>query len=146
MKKLLPVVCVALLLGADKKDDAKKDADKLEGTWVVKSAERGGKEVDLEKDEHVPKSLTFKGDKVTLTHQKGDDQSGTVKVGREGKLGTLDLTSDKDKDRTVKALYQLDGDTLTVCVNEGKIGERPTEIAAKEGSHQVVVVFKREKK
>ena len=147
MKKLLPVVCVVLLLGADKKDDAKKDADKLEGTWVVKSAERGGKEVDLDKDEHLPKSITFKGDKVTVELKNGEHKC-TFKVGRDGKLATLDLApeDEKEKDHSVKALYRLDGDTLTICVKDGKLDERPTELAAKEGSHQTVIVFKREKK
>ena len=91
MKKLLTVVCVVLLLGADKKDDGKKDAEKLQGKWVVKSAERGGKPVDLDKDEHVPQSVTFKGEKFSVTTKKGE-HGGTVKLGHEGKLGTLDLT------------------------------------------------------
>src|SRR5437016_13901920 len=120
MKKLLPVVCVVLLLGAEKKDDATKDTDKLQGKWVVKSAERGGKPVDLDKDEHIPQSLTFKGDKVTVVTKNGE-HGGTAKLGHEEKLGTLDLTPDdpEKKDHAVKALYRLDGDTLTVCVNEG---------------------------
>jgi uncharacterized protein (TIGR03067 family) len=147
MKKLLAVVCVVLLLGADKKDDGKKDAEKLQGKWVVKSAERGGKAVDLDKEEHIPKSITFKGEKVTVDAKNGE-HTATFKVGREEKIGTLDLTpDDPDKqDHPLKTLYSLDGDTLTVCVNEGKISERPKEIGAKEGSHCAVVVFTREKK
>ncbi len=145
MRKLLPVVCVVLLLGADKANDAKKDAEKLQGKWVAKSAERGGKPVDLEADEHIPKSITFEGDKLTASAKNGEHK-GTFKLGREGKLGTIDLTSEDNKDHTVKALYRLEGDTLTVCVKEGESGERPTEIAAKEGSHCAVVVFTREKK
>jgi uncharacterized protein (TIGR03067 family) len=147
MKKLLAVMCVVLLLGADKKDDAKKDAEKLQGKWVVKSAERDGKAVDLDKDEHVPRSITFKGDKLTVDG-KGGEHVGTAKLGHEGKLGSIDLTPDdpEKKDHTAKVLYRLDGDTLTICLNEGKISERPKEIGAKEGSHCVVVVFTREKK
>jgi uncharacterized protein (TIGR03067 family) len=147
MKKLLPVVCVVLLLGADTKDDARKDVEKLQGKWVVKSIERGGKAVDVDKDEHVPRSITFKGDKVTLAEKNGE-HGGTAKVGREGKLGTLDLSPEDPgkQDHTVRTLYRLEGDTLTVCVNEGKLSERPKEIGAKEGSHCTVIVFTREKK
>jgi uncharacterized protein (TIGR03067 family) len=147
MKKVLAVACVVLLLGADKKDDTKKDADKLQGKWVLKSAERGGKEVDLDKEEHIPRSLVFKGDKVIAPGKDGEE-SMPFKVGREDKLGTLDITHENDKKETreFKCLYKLDGDTLTVCVNEAKSSERPKEIAAKEGSHCVVAVFKREKK
>ena len=72
MKKLLPLVCVVLLLGADKKSDATKDTEKLHGKWVAKSAERGGKAVDLDQDEHIPQSITFKGDKVTVVTRKGE--------------------------------------------------------------------------
>ena len=89
MRKLLPVVCVVLLLGADKADDGKK----LQGKWVVKSAERGGKGVDLAQDEHAPKSITFKDDKVTVELKNGE-HNGTFKLGREDKLGTLDLIPD----------------------------------------------------
>ena len=71
MKKLLTVACVVLLLGADKKDDGKK-TEKLQGKWVVKSAERGGKPVDLDKDEHVPQSVTFKGEKFTVSAKNGE--------------------------------------------------------------------------
>jgi uncharacterized protein (TIGR03067 family) len=147
MKKLLPVLCVVLLLGADKKDDGKKDAEKLQGKWVVKSVERGGQAVDLDKEEHVPQALTFKDDKITVAIKGGNKHEGTFKLGRDGKLGTLDLTPEEEdkKDRVIKALYRLDGDKLTVCVNEGKQGDRPKEIAAKEGSHCMVAVFTREK-
>jgi len=47
---------------------------------------------------------------------------------------------------TLKAIYRLEGDTLKVCVNEAKRGERPREFGAKEGSHAAVVSFMREKK
>jgi uncharacterized protein (TIGR03067 family) len=142
MKKLVLAVGIVFLLGADKADDAKK----LEGKWVVKSAERGGKPVDLDKEEHIPQSLTFKGDKVTMAG-KGREHSGTCKLGLEDKLHTMDLTPDDadSKDRVMKALYSLKDDTLTICVNEGKLDDRPKEIAAKEGSHCAVVVFTREK-
>jgi len=147
MRKLLPAVCVVLLLGADSKDDAKKDAEKLQGKWVVKSAERGGKAVDLDKEERLPKSLTFKDEKITVVI-KARENTGGFKLGRAEKFGTLDLTPDDatDKEHSILAVYTLDGDTLTVCVNEGKLSERPKEIGAKEGSHCAVVVFTREKK
>ena len=143
MRKLLPVACVVLLLGADKADDAKK----LQGKWVVKSVERGGKAVDLASDEHSPKSITFKDDKVTVEMKNGEHK-GTFKLGHEDKVGTLDLTPDDpdQKDHSPKALYSLKDDTLTICINEGKINERPKEIGAKEGSHCAVIVFTREKK
>jgi uncharacterized protein (TIGR03067 family) len=146
MKKLLAVLCVVFLLGADTKDDGKKDAEKLQGKWVVKSAERGGKAVDLDKEEHVPKSITIKGDTFTMDTKNGEHK-GSFKVGREDKLKTIDMTPDdpNEKDRVLKAIYRLEGDTLTICVNEGKLSERPTEISAKEGSHKVVGVFTREK-
>jgi uncharacterized protein (TIGR03067 family) len=144
MRKLLPAVCVVLLLGADKADDAKK----LKGKWVIKSVERGGKTADLATEEHAPKSITFKDGKVTVEMKEGEPHKGDFKVGKEDKLGTLDLIPDDParKDNGVKALYKVDGDTLTICVNEGKISERPKELGAKEGSHCAVIVFTREKK
>src|SRR3954464_13890542 len=94
MKKLLVVLAVGLLMGAEEKKEAgKKDQDKVQGTWVAKSAERGGKPVDLANDKHIPAKIVFKGDKVTV-HAGEREHMGTFKLGHEGKLGTLDLTAD----------------------------------------------------
>jgi uncharacterized protein (TIGR03067 family) len=148
MKKLLVVLSVGLLLGAEeKKDDGNKDSDKVQGTWVAKSAERGGKPVDLANDKHIPAKIVFKGDKVTV-HAGEREHTATFKLGHEGKLGTIDMTPDEGdaKDHSIKALYRFKGDTLEVCVNEGKIGERPREFGTKEGAHTAVVIFTHEKK
>jgi uncharacterized protein (TIGR03067 family) len=145
--KVLFALAVACLVAADKQDAGKKDQDSLQGTWVLKSIERGGKEVNIDQDEHIPRTITFKGNQVSLAHKQGEHK-GTFQLGQDGKMGTIDLTPDdpQHKDRPLRALYRVEGDTLTICVNEAKNGDRPKEFAAKEGSHQAVITFTREKK
>ena len=45
-----------------------------------------------------------------------------------------------------RGIYVLDGDTLKLCVDEADIKEHPKELASKEGTQQVLLIFKREKK
>ena len=52
----------------------------------------------------------------------------------------------EDAHHVIAASYSIDGDTLKLCVDEANIKERPKEMASKEGSQQVLAVFKRQKK
>jgi uncharacterized protein (TIGR03067 family) len=50
-------------------------------------------------------------------------------------------------EETVRAIYKLDGDKLTICGKfHGGGGERPTEFESKEGSGIMLMILKREKK
>ena len=49
-----------------------------------------------------------------------------------------------DRGRLLKAIYQLDGDTLKVAHGEAG-APRPKDFTAKEGSGVTVVVLKRQK-
>ena len=64
-RQLLGVLAIGLLLGADAKDDAKVELDKLQGTWVLDSVETKGKE--LPKDKIMANTLVIKGDKFIRT-------------------------------------------------------------------------------
>ena len=62
--QLLTVV-LALGAAADKKDDKKTDADKIQGTWVAVSVEHSGKAVPEDKVKNV--KAVFKDDTLTLS-------------------------------------------------------------------------------
>jgi uncharacterized protein (TIGR03067 family) len=101
--------------------------------------------------EKVPEAI-LKGEVVRWSITEKTITSTVDGEGKEEDHYTLDPTArpkaiditDKDRRRT-PGIYSLDGDTLKVCMNEGR-KERPTAFASKQGTHLSVWVFKREKR
>jgi uncharacterized protein (TIGR03067 family) len=149
MKYTLMALAVGLLLAAeDKKDDAKKDQEALQGTWRPVSSEQGGKD---QTDEAKEYTLTF--DKDTFTVKKGDEViiKGTFKVDPSKKPKAIDMTvtegrRDDDKGKEVLGIYEVDKDSLKWCTAEPGGKDRPKAFATKEGTKDLLVTLKKEKK
>ena len=137
----LLVLAAGLLVAADAPSE---DAKKLEGTWVLTAGDNDGKKLA----EEVLKSgrLTIDGDKHTV--KVGDTTyKGTHKLDPTKKPKTMDITDTEGpfKDKTVLAIFELDGDEFKICYSlPGK--DRPKDFAAKEGTGYHCHVWKREKK
>ena len=58
--RLFVVLAVRLLVAADERG-AKKDQDRIQGTWAIASAQRGGKPADVAAEGHIPKEFAFDG-------------------------------------------------------------------------------------
>jgi uncharacterized protein (TIGR03067 family) len=115
----------------------KTDEEKLAGAWKIESIMDEGKEKDTENGEMV-----FAKGKVTFT------------AGSQTKEGAYQLDSTKDPkwfdltidERTYIGIYKLEGDTLTICTNEKRDGERPTKFESVRGTpNDQLIVLKREK-
>src|ERR1700678_2603875 len=105
-----PLVAFALVLIfslAARSDDAK---DALQGTWLPSTAELGGKPFPDEVRKTI--KLVVKDDKYTVTVGKEVDQ-GAVKLNPTAKPKELDITGTDgpNKDKTILAIYERDGDT-----------------------------------
>lgn len=143
MKKLLAVLAIGLLLGADdKKDAAKKDLDALQGEWTLASGERNGEKIP----EDVAKSLkrTVQGNKSTVTRDGETLAQGTVTLDPTQKPKAIDVKLE-GADTVIKGIYELSGDTFKICYG-GPGEERPKEFTAKEGSGHTLGVWKKVKK
>jgi uncharacterized protein (TIGR03067 family) len=135
------IVAVGLLVAANAPagDAAKKEMKQLQGTWVVSSFRQDGKA----KDEMKGTELIFAGDTVTLRLKKGsdtDEKKMTYKIDPTKKPKAMDVFSGKDP--TMRAIYELKGDTLRVCHAKNE-SERPTEFSDKDKG--VIVTLKRKK-
>jgi len=151
--KQVGVVAVVLLFGAGAitaqkqadqlPKDAQKELEKLQGEWVLKSAERYGMKVEVGGENYV---LEIKGVKWIFTGKekgefvaidpKADPKRFDIKSVEEGRNGQVD-----------EAIYKIEGDTLTVCLNQGKEKQRPARF--KTGPDQpgtILAVFERVKK
>jgi uncharacterized protein (TIGR03067 family) len=130
---------------ADDKADVEKELRKFHGVWTFESVEAGGKKAPAE--ELKGATIIFAGDKFTV--KKGNEviQGGTQKLDPSKSPKTIDVTMTEglQKGAVMLGIYEIDGDTLTVCFDEeGK--KRPTEFKSAAGSETFVNVHKRVKK
>ena len=142
--KLLVIVAVGLFLAADDgpNEKAKQELEALQGTWNGVSAQENGQAVP----EANAKAMQFiiKGDSYTFKLNGQEYEQGALKVDPTKKPKTIDIkiTKGEDKGKEQLGFYELDKDTLKLCVPApGK--PRPQEFGAKAGSEANVLVFQR---
>ncbi|MFO0967720.1 MAG: TIGR03067 domain-containing protein [Gemmataceae bacterium] len=131
-------MAVSIYLNAAASDDSKELA-KLEGFWKVESALAGGEKIPSEL--HAKMGFTFKGDDLIPADNPKD--VAKVKLDPTQKPAAIDLT---EKSKKVSlGIYEVDRDTLKLCLNEP--GQpRPKTFASAKGSRTVYLVLKRAKK
>ena len=142
MKTLL---VLTLLIAADDKG-AKAELKKLEGTWQLVSEVMDGKEQPADYVKRIRWTFDDKGHwrvedggKVQFT---GDL---TVYPDRNPKAADSTLTNEGDqKGKIIRAIYELDGDTLKECWTVER--ERPRAIDPKPGPGVNYSVYKRMKR
>ncbi len=137
-----------LLQTAPAADDAiEKEQKRLEGTWVLVSAEEHGKTVpekDL-KDGFGQMKWVFKGDKLTLVDGK-EKPEGSYKLDPTKKPRELDLPILGGKDgKLILCIYELDGDTLKIGLGSKDGGKRLKEFKTSPDTEGGIMVLKREK-
>lgn len=154
LRQVAMLLAIALLFaGSGVSGDAQEGAFKKElkamaGTWRPIYGETDGnkapeerlKESSITRDE-AGKVVARRGDMIVL--------EGMVKtIGATKKPKTVDteVTAGEHKGKTIQGIYEIDGDTLRVCVALPGKGERPTEFSAKAGSGCNLTVYKRDKK
>ena len=145
----LGLVALGLLFGAvQAMADDKTEKDKFQGAWTLVNLEENGegKEVNKDSDHYI--KLKIEGDKFLITLKRNNetrDHEATFKLDTSKKPKTIDLTlmgGDQDG-KEMKGLYELDGDTLKICIADPEHPDRPTEFKSKEEVR--VFTFKRVK-
>lgn len=129
---------------SDEKDDtAKKELARLQGQWDLQSQTLAGRkfeEIDIKGD-----GIAFKGSKY-IDQSNGKDQ-GTARViainpDKKPAEMDLELEDGPDKGQTRCAIYKLEKDILTICLN----GVRPTEFKSTADNGALLSVYKRVRK
>jgi uncharacterized protein (TIGR03067 family) len=121
-------------------DPPKTDVDRFQGTWVVSRVEIHGKV--------QPKSFTIRVefDDNRLLAKVGTrppELKGTFKLDPGRTPKAYDLTTVEGT--TVRGIYELDGDTLKVCLSAPG-DERPTAMETGPDDDRTFIVYKREKR
>ena len=139
------LLMLALLVAAEGKDD-KAELKKFEGAWQLVSEVMDGKEQPADHVERIRWIFDDKG------HWKVEDGGKEIFTGdmtaypdRNPKAADSTLTNEgEQKGKIVRAIYELDGDTLKQCwVVEG---ERPRVFDPKPNPGINYSVYKRVKK
>ena len=133
---------VGLVCTARAQDDAAKAAKKIEGSYQVVSATRGGKP-DKKADE--VKSFVIKDGMITINDGMRD-QAVKFTLDPSKKPAEIEIV---DGPRTIKGIYQTKdtdkGLELTLAFNRGPAGDtRPTDFKG-EGEGAVVLKLLRKK-
>src|SRR5438128_2163613 len=124
---ILIVTALALLLGFSKpqENSAVNELARLQGNWNFVSLEAEGMKFPAQMFKGA--KIIIKGDTFTSITREAT-YSGTVKVDTTKKPKTIDLifTEGPEKGKTSLGIYDLDGDSLKICL--GLAGrDRPEE-------------------
>src|SRR5262245_17345815 len=130
---LLIVAAAGLTTADDPKTKVPDPQKELQGTWKYIAGERDGEKVPDREIARAPK-LVIEGEKYTF--KAGDEgETGTIKLDPAKKPKTIDLaiTSGPDKDKKQVGIYQVEGDTLKLCVAPPGDAQRPATFNTKGG-------------
>jgi uncharacterized protein (TIGR03067 family) len=137
---------VGLVLGAGQaKADDKADKDKLQGEWSLVTREENGQSEQITEDNDHYIKLKIEGDKFLVTLKNGDhDATFTLDSSKKPKTMDVTLKGGDQDGKTIKAFYELEGDTLKICSGGLEAPDRPAEFKSKDDVK--IITFKRLKK
>ena len=145
---LILIGAVTLLVAADApRDDARKETDRLQGTWKAVTIEENGKAVTGEGSKDF--RLVITGDKAAPKKRVNDeflDETYQLKIDPTTEPKGIDLipVSASAPQRTVRGVYELDKEVLKLRV--AKPGaKRPLGFALKSDTDMTLFVLQRER-
>lgn len=137
------IFAAGLLLAADAPKAT--DHERIQGEWKIVAVVQNGKETtpaDSEKSR-----IRFTADK-TIVSEGDEKHQGTYKLDPDRKPSTIAVTQDDgpNKGKKGSGIYQLSGDTLTLCLTLEKGKDPPSDFTAKAGSGRVLLTLERIKR
>ncbi len=137
-------VLALALCGAGRAGDkaADKEGKMLDGTWQLVEGEVSGNKFPPQVAKGI--TLTLSPGKYVVQAESQDE--GTVKYFPDASPKGMEVTGTNgpNKGKTFPAIYELKGDTLTVCYDlSGKA--RPTEFKSKPGTQLFLAKYQRVK-
>ena len=151
MKMYFPAIVTGgmfIALGFASPDEAKQQAEKLQGVWgAISYVQDGQGEGEKVAPQESPVRWVFKGDKVTFRADVEEaSANGSFKLDPSKTPQAIDVlfpaAPGEKKGQAILGIYELDGDTLRICYGPDGT-ERAAEFKSKAGSKLILVVFKR---
>jgi uncharacterized protein (TIGR03067 family) len=117
------------------------DKEKIVGTWVIESMEVAGKSLPNPDKEA---KMVITADKITAKGKDEDEHTYTLDPSKNPKHIDMTATKGKEKGKTMKGIYTLEGDTFKFAFIFAK-EDRPTEFKTDEKNGVMIMTLKREK-
>jgi uncharacterized protein (TIGR03067 family) len=136
------LIGVALVAAAPAPKEAPKADPTHVGDWVIESIAIAGQSGPV-----PPMTIRFGAD--GKFERKGPDGQvvigGTFTVDTKQTPAHIDITTQENQKPgpTAKAIFKIEGDTLTICSDNG--GNRPKTFESPAGSTTILMVLKRKK-
>jgi len=149
--RVFPGLCLILALrcggiaSAADESAAKCELGLFEGVWSFVQVKVDGN--DHSQAGHEADRMIIQKDGRYAVVQRPQITHGTIKVDPAPSPKHYDITigDGRLKGLSVPAIYELSGDTLTICMPLGG-NERPEALESKPGDHHLFEVFKREQR
>jgi uncharacterized protein (TIGR03067 family) len=132
----------ALLVGGQADEAAlKKEQARFVGMWKVTKLTTPQGDQDIS----AGLTLTF-GKDGSFEYRKGDEtKKANFKLNPAAKLKEIDISPDDDANKVMRGIYQVEKDTLKICLDLGNSGKRPDEFAAPQSGTNILVVAEKAK-
>ena len=128
-------------------DTAKKDLAQMQGVWnVTELVEKGEK---LPAKDLTPVKVVILASKMTLTDNGVFREEITLKFNATTqKIKAIDFvyTKGPNTGKSERGIYEINGDTIKICVNETQNGGRPVAFVSTKNNGCSVAVLQRVKK
>ncbi len=119
----------------------KEELEKFQGTWDFVSLEVNGEQ---KPDEDFKRyTVVFKGDQWIVFEGTNVAAQKTIQLNPAANPKCIDAYPPPGTGPTIRGIYVLEGDTLTVCDRGEDNGGRPTEFRTEPNSGLVLFVYKR---
>ena len=141
----ITAVLVAALVAAGTAgsgDAAKKELQRLQGTWKVLKMLNEGKPAPAEM---IAKTEVVLSGHKAIVKTGERDETAIITVDPTKKPAAIDIRQEKEKG-VLKGIYKLEKNRLTVCFAEKPDAPRPKEFTSTEESGTVLIVLERLKK
>jgi uncharacterized protein (TIGR03067 family) len=139
---------LAVTVAAPAAKEKKTEPPSIVGSWTVEKVEFGGMALPVGAAGFGELSLTFAADGAFISRKGGQEKPETGRYAHDAKKSPaeIDITETRGgaKDMTVRGIYKIDGETLTICMSP--MGERPTKFESPAGGQTIMMTFKRMKK
>jgi uncharacterized protein (TIGR03067 family) len=120
----------------------KKAPDILKGKWSLTDMTVNGESVPAK--ERRKFSIIFNGPSMTVSGFNGKKEF-TYSLDSSTAPKSIDALAlnGNFKGKTAPGIYDLQGDTLRLCLPNDDVGERPTDFTAEQGSNRALLILVR---
>lgn len=123
----------------------RKDKTALQGVWKVTASEQNGEKVAAEDIKDL--FLIFKQDSILIREGGKTEEKFTFLLDPVKKPKEIDLTIrfGPNEGKVDRAIYQIEGDTLRICIQSNRDSPRPREFSTRGNGKMWLVVLQRSK-